>query len=198
MIIAFTGKKRSGKDTAVNYILRNHEGYQRYAFADPIKEMCKIAFDWRDIELNGDQKETIDPFYGISPRQALQFIGTDLFQKELPRLAPNFSEVTDRGIWVRRFIKTFWSYSDSVRPTFLISDMRFPHEAEVIRELLPEENLYIIQINRPGYEGDSHLSETEMESISPDFVIENDTGIYHLESKVKNVLGKIIFKEFAI
>ena len=44
MIIGFLGRKRSGKDTVVNYLVKNYN-FIRYAFGDPVKEVCKIMFN---------------------------------------------------------------------------------------------------------------------------------------------------------
>ena len=42
-IIGFLGTKHSGKDTAGNYIIQKF-GYKKYAFGDPVKQICKIIF----------------------------------------------------------------------------------------------------------------------------------------------------------
>lgn len=43
MVILVTGLKRSGKDTVANYF-SSHYGFERYAFADPIKKLVKRSF----------------------------------------------------------------------------------------------------------------------------------------------------------
>ena len=59
MIIGFLGEKRSGKDTCGNYIIENY-GFERYAFADPIKRACQHLFGFTDEQCWGDLKEEID------------------------------------------------------------------------------------------------------------------------------------------
>ena len=68
LIIALSGKKRSGKDTVADYLVERF-GFVKYGFADPIKEIGKIMFDFSEEQLNTDKKEEIDKRWGISPRQ---------------------------------------------------------------------------------------------------------------------------------
>jgi hypothetical protein len=42
-VIAISGFKSSGKDSAANYLVQNH-GFQRVAFADPLKDMVSQLF----------------------------------------------------------------------------------------------------------------------------------------------------------
>lgn len=45
MKIAICGKMCSGKSTLANYIMRTFPGYQKYAFADKVKELCIELFN---------------------------------------------------------------------------------------------------------------------------------------------------------
>jgi len=67
MIIGFAGKKGSGKDTLGNYLIEKYK-FERYAFGDPVKEVCRILFGFNDQQLYGDKKEEIDISLGIKPR----------------------------------------------------------------------------------------------------------------------------------
>ncbi len=55
---AFTGLKRSGKDTCADYLVKNY-GFQKYALASPMKEVAKIIFGWEDKDFQGDKKEYV-------------------------------------------------------------------------------------------------------------------------------------------
>ena len=61
MIIALNGKKGSGKDTMANYMCEKL-GFVNYGFADPIKEVGRILFDFTDEQLDGCYKEVEDKF----------------------------------------------------------------------------------------------------------------------------------------
>ena len=47
MIVGFLGRKRSGKDTAVNYLIDNYN-FTRYAFGDPVKDVCRTMFNFSE------------------------------------------------------------------------------------------------------------------------------------------------------
>ena len=43
-------KKGSGKDTVSEYLI-NHYGYNRYAFGDPVKDVCRVMFNFSEDQL---------------------------------------------------------------------------------------------------------------------------------------------------
>lgn len=47
MKIAICGKICSGKTTLANYIMRTFPGYQKYSFAQKVKELCVELFDMK-------------------------------------------------------------------------------------------------------------------------------------------------------
>jgi dephospho-CoA kinase len=94
-IIGITGKKFNGKDTLGNYLSKYN--YKIMAFADPLKEVIKTIFDFNSEQLYGEEKEKIDDFWKISPRTAMQFIGTDLFRHQMNKLIPDIGN----EIWIK-------------------------------------------------------------------------------------------------
>ena len=60
MLIGLLGKKRVGKDTVAEYLIEKYN-FIRYAFADPIKEIAGIMFNFSYEQLYGNQKEIIVP-----------------------------------------------------------------------------------------------------------------------------------------
>lgn len=66
MKIAICGKMCSGKTTLANYIMRTYSGYQKYAFANKVKELCIDLFDMqgkdRTLLINfANKMREIDP-----------------------------------------------------------------------------------------------------------------------------------------
>lgn len=182
MIIGLTGKKRSGKDTAADYFV--DQGFVEYHFADPIKRLCKDVFMWSDEWVNGDDKETVDPRWGISPREAMQLVGTELFRKAMPYYSKGFAKTTRDAIWIKRFIEEFEDYEGDV----VIPDVRFVNEAKAIQEL----GGYIIKIERDGLEStDKHSSETELDKIDADSVVLNNGTIEDLIGEMAYIHAKI-------
>jgi hypothetical protein len=153
MIIGLGFKKRSGKDTVADHLTRVH-GFQKFSWADPLKEACKAAFDWTDEHVHGDLKEVVDPRWGFTPRHALQHVGTELFR--------NWIE----DFWVRR---TMMAIREGDR--IVIADVRFPNEARAIKEA----GGVLWRIDRPLLESDdTHPSETSMENYEDwDAIVEN-------------------------
>ena len=96
-LLGLLGRKRVGKDTVADHLVQEY-GYQKISMADPLKDVLRVLFLFGDEQLYGDLKEVIDERWGISPRQALQFVGTNIFRDCLGGLIPGIGN----DFWVRR------------------------------------------------------------------------------------------------
>jgi hypothetical protein len=187
MILGIVGKKRSGKDEVADYLI-DQFGFTRYKFADPIKTSVAEIFLWDDEWVNGKYKETIDPRWNISPRQAQQAMGTELFRQRLQEILPLFKELIGSDIWVKRF--QYWYDSFTEKPNVVISDVRFLNEANTIKSM----GGHIIKLEREGLISiDTHSSEMEIDSIVPDSVIYNDSTIAGLQSKIGMLYPRLAY-----
>ena len=186
MIIALTGKKGSGKSTAADYIADRY-GFRKYAFADPIKQACKLIFGWTDEQVNDPVlKEALDPFWGLIPREGMQSLGYDWGQRALCEY-DKFREVTWRTLWAKRFVEMVYTHTYD----WVISDMRFRHEWECLRMIgCPVVSIKVI---RPGHRSDdTHASETELNWISPiDHMLINTGSIPDFQSDLDTIMGHI-------
>ena len=181
MILGITGHARHGKDTTADMIC-DLADYRKTAFADRMKRVCAIIFGWGERELYGDLKDVVDPRWGISPRHALQTIGTQWGQFELGKYDA-FGRTTGRLLWTRSTLDDILPDEDVV-----IADVRFPHEAEAIRERGGK----IVMIRRPGYPVDlSHESEKAIEEIKPDHVIRNGGSFDYLRAQIIDFLTSL-------
>ena len=181
MLIAICGKKRTGKDTVADYI-QEFWGFQKRSFAQPIKKALEIIFDWPEEIWHSDElKEEVDPRWGISPRQAAQHIGTEWGQYYLGQSFPLFHDTMGRNLWVARAL------FDIDNEDVVVSDLRFPHEAEAIRD----RGGFIIKIHRNLKYEDGHLSEIGVDIIDADFEIDNDKTKLHLLGIVDSVMEDI-------
>lgn len=187
VIVGVTGYKGSGKDT-VAAVFSNQFSFSRYEFARPMKRACAVIFDWGNKELYGSLKEKIDPRWGISPRQALQHIGTEWGQLALCEAFPLFDELTGRGLWVRLFIEEMARHSAVER--WIVSDVRFLHEVSRLKEI----GAIIIKVIRPRINrgGDSHESENHYDEILADIEIMNDGSLMDLRRKAYKVASEIL------
>lgn len=117
-IIAIAGPAGSGKDTVANFIHSQNQQYCRYRFADPIKKTIKELFSFTEQQIEGrDTKEQEDPFWGFSPRVAMQRFGTE------------FGRDLKDDIWLK-----FADRALRKNGKLVISDCRFENEAEWVRD----------------------------------------------------------------
>lgn len=175
MIIAFSGKKGSGKDTAATILETRLKEYgfliRRDQFAARLKKACSIIFN-TPIEYFEDEnlKKQTHSETGLTYRQILQKVGTDLFRKQI-----------DSEIWARA---PFTNLVLKEKEILILTDLRFRNEAEQVKR----HNGKIIRINRPGLISDSHISETEMDDYgSFDYVIHNDGTLDQLKEAIQNL-----------
>lgn len=175
-IIALCGIKRSGKDTAAEYIASKY-GYKHVKFASPLKEACRLLFGLNNEQVEGDLKEVEDARWGVSPRKIMQFFGTELMQYELQRLIPHM----DRRFWARSLLEQHGS------ERIVISDMRFVHEALEVLE--HDRRAVIVRIERiAAPNDDAHASETEVKEIKCNAVAKNDSTQQDLFDSIDAIL----------
>jgi hypothetical protein len=147
-----------------------------------MKEACSIIFGW-DLDFMDKHKEDADPSLGISPRQALMLLGTEFGQHMLCEKYPQFKETTGRKLWAKRVLATYRSEKPTDR--LVISDLRFPHEAEAVRE----KGGKVIRVIRPQWPVDlSHESESAVDSVPYDYLISNSGSLTDLEMKVLDLI----------
>ncbi len=191
MIIAIAGKKGSGKDTVADIMVKEYN-FIKYRFADDIKKIAEILFNFNQEQLNGNKKDELDKNWNITPREFYQKFGTDYIQEIFPKMFPYLFEknnINKREFWLKKF--ELW-YKDIISRKHccfvVISDLRFKHEYDYIKKL----GGYIIKVERDNINKDNkHISETDLDSFSDDkfnYIIKNNSSIKDLESLVKKIL----------
>eukprot|EP00697_Spironema_sp_BW2_P017365 gnl/Spiro4/9024_TR4758_c0_g1_i1.p1 gnl/Spiro4/9024_TR4758_c0_g1~~gnl/Spiro4/9024_TR4758_c0_g1_i1.p1 ORF type:complete len:177 (-),score=16.46 gnl/Spiro4/9024_TR4758_c0_g1_i1:257-754(-) len=130
LLIALCGGKGHGKSTAAEFLAPE---FKNYAFADPLKIACKALFVLDDSQLWGDKKEVVDDRWGVTPREMMQKVGTEMFRDQLTRVMPNLRlyKGGQESIWVDLFRKWFEHQTSNV----VVSDLRFADECAAVREL---------------------------------------------------------------
>lgn len=136
-IVGLLGYAKSGKSTLASLIVEHGDDKKdvvmhRYSLACPLKKGVQAMFGLTDEQLYTDAKMQVDPRYGVTPREILQFVGTDLIRKQLKYQLP-------RGgtLWVSRFHDLALELqrmadADSKRHILVIDDVRFPDEADAL------------------------------------------------------------------
>ncbi len=209
ILVAVNGTIGSGKDTFSQSFVE--ADFMRFSFAETLKDAVSVIFGWDRKMLEGDTKESravremTDQYWSdklgfdISPRWALQNIGTDLFRK-------HFHD----NIWVFSLEKRI---RDIKHDRIIITDCRFPNELKMIREL--GGTVVEVQRNLPEWYWDAfnynikkqcsdtiidvpesmkgiHSSEYAWVGINkPDFIVENTGTIEYLENQAKIILNSV-------
>lgn len=187
-IIGLTGFARSGKDTAADFLVRDH-GFIKRSFAAPLKQMLltlnpivghrgwSIFFNRRDIRVQdlftmyGDEDGIKASKYAKEYRRLLQVLGTDCIRK------------IDQDFWVKAAMKEIKLLPSDSRVVF--TDVRFPNEAGAVID----NGGFTAQIHRPGVtRANGHSSERHVGKMNEDFVIDNSGSIIHLGSNLDHMI----------
>ena len=178
MVIGITGRKRSGKDTVAAY-LRDNYNFVRYQMASPLKKAVCDLFGWDlDIVEDGPEKEAVDPVYGISPRQVMQFMGFEL-GKQLGEKFPAYEAITGRQLYVKRMQHFI---ADHPTINIVIPDIRMPYEVDAIHDLGGK----IVRVVRDtGKNLDGHATETFVDTMRVDAEVSNTGSIDELYDAVE-------------
>ena len=193
MIVSISGKKLAGKDTFAEF-LPNFKRYAfadalkkgcAKAFFLPeelfhdqkLKEhpfIAPIVLD--DYHLNKLADvfgfETHPHYYLTgrkvslkTPRELLQFVGTDLIRKTI-----------DDNFWIDKTVEALRKETENV----LIADSRFLNERKLLKSL----GAKLVLIKRNSTNSDSHSSENDLGNDSDyDYVIENNGTLEELKEK---------------
>jgi hypothetical protein len=177
-IIAICGRRRAGKDTIADFFVK--QGYTHVKIAGKMKDVMETMFGFTRDQLESDEKELVDPRWGITPRQAMQFFGTEVMQYKIQELLPDVG----RTFWVNSIIADISRHPSQ---KFVISDMRFVHEYQRLRE--HEHGVYVIKVVKPDQEecgnADQHVSEKEYCNIPESLKVYNDGTINDLYEKLR-------------
>lgn len=175
-VIGISGLARSGKDTVGNYLVEVY-GFKRIGFADSLKESCRHIFNFNDAQLYGELKEVVDPYWGFTPRFALQKVGTECMRN-----------VFDKDIWIKSVANKVLSEPQT---NWVLTDVRFENEAQAIKDWGGK----LVKIERPlaGASGGiaQHPSETSLQNYTGwDYVLKNDINVHAvLYSKIEDMLS---------
>lgn len=179
MIIGVTGKKQSGKSLMANYLKKYN--FVELSFAEPIKEICKILFNFTDDQMNGQLKEIIDENWNVTPRKCMQFIGTELFRNQLNKLICDIGE----DIWMKI---VYQKIKKLLGNNIIISDVRYQNEADMIKNC----GGIIIKIQRNYDISDiSDIHSSEQNEIIFDHIIMNDKTQMEFYSEIEALMNML-------
>ena len=189
-IIAFAGRKQSGKTTCSEFVLKYcngalepFNGAKIYNFADPLKrDICMNILELTYEQCYGkdEDKNTLTNIEWegnkLTAREVMQFVGTDLFRK------------MKTDVWANATIQKIQREQPKIA---IIADCRFPNEVEAVKNA----GGIVIKLNRDLYRS-NHASEIALDeknydSSNFDLVIYNeDINIPQQNQIVLNFLQK--------
>lgn len=184
-VIGLCGRRRAGKDTVAN-ILEELHGYENVKISQDLKDALKVIFGFSGEQIECGLKDQIDDRWGISPRQAMQFIGTEVMQYSINDLLPNVG----RKFWIKGCInKHIIPFETKL---VVLSDVRFLHEYDELKKHFAGDFM-VIRIDRGLADAnalvDEHVSEKEFLNIPCDTTIRNDGTYEDLVTKIKLVFN---------
>jgi hypothetical protein len=172
-LIAFSGKKESGKSTSAKRVEK--WGYQPMSFAQPIKQICMDYFDLSQEDVYGSKKEVVHLQWGTTPRKIMQFVGTDLFREKLGDLiggdlAGNF--------WINRFKKDYEEVVCQLTLTRTYTQVETG----------------VVSIGSPDHpSGDRHLSKAQVElGYKKANIVVDDVRFENEAQAIRDLGGKLI------
>lgn len=205
MIIGLSGYAKSGKDTVADIIsdlqpdiwdIRKFSGKLKQIasiltgipeakFEDQEFKQSLLGQEWRKYGEDHDTKTAwIRPMY---VRDFLQLLGTDAVRNGLHQNAWVNALMADYKATVTQPVK-FGGTAIGEYPNWVITDVRFPNEAQAIKD----RGGVIVRIDRPGVKPvNAHPSETALDNWDFDYKIANASDLVALQQSVEVLLNKI-------
>jgi hypothetical protein len=165
-MIAVCGLKRTGKDTVANY-LSSVYNLEHVKISKPLKSSIQILFQFSDQQVNGNEKDVIDTRWGITPRDAMNFFGTEIFQYKIQELLTQ--KQFKRRFWIHSFMETLCSTRN-----YVVSDLRFYHEYQALKSKYGE-RLYVVKLQSDvNITCQQHASETDFRRVPESTLLINN------------------------
>lgn len=174
MIIGLSGYAQTGKDTVAKHLVE-HYGYNRIAFADPMREAL--------YALNPTITD-IPELAGVRLQWLVDKMGWDFVKVDSPEtrgLLQRFGTEVGRKLWGENFWVDRAMEKASQFDLVVITDVRFPNEYQAIKEAGGE----VWRIEKVGVDAvNAHASETSLDGHFFDGIITNNSTIDDLYATV--------------
>lgn len=158
MIIAFAGRKQSGKTTCSEFIKEHfnivypNDTAIIYNFADPLKQdICMNILGLTQDQCYGTDKqknELVNCYWDnqqLTAREVMQIVGTDMLRR------------IQQNVWSNATIRKIKQQNSTLA---LIADCRFPNEVQAVKDA----GGIVIKLTRNPYNSD-HTSEVALDPL---------------------------------
>ena len=177
MRILLVGSAGSGKSTVANLLCEKYN-FKEFALGDKLKELTFLLLKTFGIEIND-----VSDLYSIETknryRKYLQLIGTECCRK-----------VFGDDFWCKQLDE---SLSKEENNNIVISDIRFINEFNYFNR---RNDTISIRIDGRKFESSNednmyhHRSETELNEIITDYIIDNSKDIGYLSNQIDHIIDK--------
>jgi hypothetical protein len=152
MVVGLVGLKGAGKSVVADaFVGEKQNDSIKTAFAAPLKAGLRAMFGFTEAQLHDAVlKEALDERYGITPRQAMQVVGTELMRHELER------RLGVQGLWIKRMDEVL-TQAAAAGKHVIVEDVRFPDELECIAR----HGGTIVRVTRPALQAAAAQPEGE-------------------------------------
>lgn len=138
LIILISGWAHAGKDSIAKILVETYD-FQKYAFADPIKQ--KVAEEEGiPLEWCYDQKRKAEALPS-NPQRTLR--------EELIRVGEDAREL-DKEVWAKVIGEKIQKAMKKGKVKFVISDWRMIEELWALQKLIPDALIVPVRVNRPS------------------------------------------------
>lgn len=185
-IIAFAGRKQSGKTSAAKLIMDSFPNKQItiYSFATPLKQLCVDILGLDPKQCYGEDEhknEKVDCYWNdaqLTAREVMQIVGTEWFR------------AMQHNVWADATIRKIQKESPEIA---IIDDCRFPNEVEAVQNA----GGFVIKLNRNVHKS-THASEVALDRNNYDEL--NFNGVVQnqfmdIEAKNETILRILTQKE---
>jgi hypothetical protein len=182
LILLISGWAHAGKDSVAKILVETYD-FQKYAFADPIKQ--KVAEEEGiPLEWCYDQKRKAEALPS-NPERTLR--------EELIRVGEDAREL-DKEIWAKVIGEKIQKAVKKGKQKFVISDWRMIEELWALQKLLPEATIVPLRVIRPSQLVSPVPDATEYNLIGFPFwrLVENSGTVLRLVGKVAELVEQEI------
>lgn len=187
-VIGLVGKKRSGKDTAADWMTKGCPLSAKIAFADPLKNAmvallgCKSV---EDMEAEFGKEDPIPFLGGVSLRKMYQTLGTEWGRR-----------LIHSHLWIKLMDRRLDQLEKEGFELVVVSDVRFENEAEYLRN----RGARMVHIVRPDPQElkpwwtrwRTHASEKGVKPERWETVIHNDSTLEAFRRKLSRCLFDVV------
>jgi hypothetical protein len=176
VIIGVAGKMQAGKDSTVKTLME--AGFTRVSFADPLKQLALHTNPWIYWPAAGIHRRLFD---------IVEDVGWEAAKEHFPESRAFLQDLglgarlhIDEDVWVQTALRSRAEH-------IAFSDVRFPNEWTAVKVA----GGTMIRVERPGHEGDGHISERALDGFEADFTLVNDGTLDDLANATRAVLAHL-------